>query len=123
MLEFYTVSLKRAGLRDPDLFDVTRGTGGPAGAPFAPSWAILNPALAGMRQGGANARKAWEEYVPAYRAEMGRSFIANQSAWKRLLARKRVVLGCHCRDRERCHRGLLAAMLVELGAVDRGELP
>jgi hypothetical protein len=32
-------------IRDPDAFDVTRGSGGAAGAPFAPSREILDPVL------------------------------------------------------------------------------
>lgn len=118
------VCLKRTDIGDErDLLDITRGTGGDAGAPFAPSWAILRPALAKLRQGGAVAEQGWAEYVPAYLGEMRASYRAHRPAWDALLARGRVVLGCHCRDRARCHRGLVAGILVKLGAVDHGELP
>lgn len=41
-LHVYTA---RMGYRGADHFDVTRKSGGAAGAPFAPSWEILKPAL------------------------------------------------------------------------------
>ena len=46
-LQVYTA---RLWTRDPDKLDITRGSGAAAGAPFAPSWAILRPALAARRE-------------------------------------------------------------------------
>lgn len=143
-LHVYTASLKRAGIYDePDLLDITRGTGGPRGSPFAPTWKILRPALAKNRQGGAVAEEGWRWYSPRFLAEMRvshgglpvdrygeheRLAVENgvapcPEAWANLLAMERVVIACHCRGRARCHRGLLAAILVRLGAADLGELP
>ncbi len=66
--------------------------------------------------------EAWSAYVPAYLAEMAESKRRNFNEWRELLARSRVVLVCYCPGRERCHRGLLAKILVDLGAIDGGEL-
>jgi hypothetical protein len=107
---------------DSDAFNVTRQSGGAAGVLFAPSWAILRPALAARRRGAEAAEQAWAAYVPAYVAEMRASWRAHPEAWRGLLARPRVVLTCYCARRERCHRGLLAEMLAKCGAVDCGEL-
>lgn len=121
--------------RDPDRFDVTRKSGGSDGTVFAPSWAILNPALEARREGDALRkaldvtgatfveRRAWERYVPAYLAEMRESYRCNRAAWGALLARQRVVLVCYCTDSEHCHRTLLARdILPKLGATYCGEI-
>lgn len=145
-LQVYTA---RISSRDPDRFDVTRKSGGEEGTPFAPSWAILRPALDARREadrlgeGARNAARlghgaasrdlrrqavaldaeAWSAYVPAYLAEMRTSYRANRAAWERLLARRRVVLVCYCTDSEHCHRAILRSrILPALGAVDRGEI-
>ena len=135
----------RINSRDPDRFDVTRKTGGPAGVVFAPSWGILRPALeargevtraleallasplAGDEAEAAKIRaifdRAWSVYVPAYLAEMRASYRTHRAAWERLLARPRVVLVCYCIDAEHCHRAILRSrILPALGAVDGGEV-
>jgi len=92
---------------------------------------------------------AWERYVPAFEAEMRVSYGVppdrmgqlereastrpkspvrpDRRAWLALLARERVVLTCFCVAEEgeplRCHRRLLAGILVKCGAVDEGEVP
>lgn len=113
--------------RGPDRFDVTRKTGGPKGHPFAPSWRILMPALNAMREArrvrsAELESKAWETYAVAFMAEMAASAKTHAEAWRDLLARERAVLVCYCAKRERCHRGLLVDLLVNLGAVDEGEV-
>jgi hypothetical protein len=125
----------RISTRDSDCFDITRKSGGPDGEAFAPSWAILRPALDARREGdrlrkaldvsGSTfiERQAWDRYVPAYTAEMRASYRDNRAAWDALLARSRVVLVCYCTDAARCHRTLLAGILGKLGAHVRGELP
>lgn len=147
-----TLHVRTAQLRyrGEDRFDITRKSGGKTGLPFAPSWSILGPALK-VRQEGQRAiefaknaeplhplhaervrgaerkaarleQEAWDTYVPAYRAEMQQSKIHNFNAWRELLARDSVTLVCYCAKRSLCHRVLLAGMLVELGAVDEGEV-
>lgn len=139
-LAVYTAQIST---RDPDRFDVTRKSGGPVGVIFAPSWAILRPALDARKEAArlldrAKAEPehrvfyegraagteytAWVLYMPAYRLEMLASHRANRAAWDALLARPRVALACYCTDPERCHRRLLAGFLAKLGADDRGEL-
>lgn len=143
-LEVWTT---RISTRDPDRFDVTRKSGGAEGAIFAPSWAILRPALDARREGQKLVRfasnpdlasilldaykakastmenEAWAAYVPAYTNEMRASYRANRPSWEILLARRRVVLVCYCVDPARCHRTLLADILDKRGADVRGELP
>jgi hypothetical protein len=140
-LEVWTARISSA---DPDRFDITRGSGGQDGAPFAPSWAILKPALEArnaatfLRRGPGKARPgalvqsaeadaiedaAWAVYVEAYRAEMRASYRQSRAAWDALLGRSRVALVCFCTEPARCHRTLLAGILGKLGADVRGELP
>lgn len=116
--------------RDPDRFDITRGSGGRAAEPFAPSWSILKPAL-GARdlakrlpksEGERIEREAWERYVPAFLAEMEHSQRHHPGAWTDLLARDRVVLACFCPDVTRCHRSLVAQLLEHRGARWEGEI-
>jgi hypothetical protein len=71
---------------DPDALNATRKSGGAAGEPFAPSWAILRPALEARRRGADAAERAWADYVPAYLAEMRASWRAHPEAWRSLLA-------------------------------------
>lgn len=129
-LHLYTA---RIAYRGPDRLDITRKSAGPDGLPFAPSWAILRPALdaraaartaleLGKIQGMMSIEAdAWERYVPAYTAEMRVSYGANRAAWDALLARPGVTLVCYCTDAAHCHRRLLAAMLVKCGAIYMGE--
>ena len=128
-------ALAARGQGDPDLLDVTRTTanrehraGLPSpGAPFAPSWSILNPALAARKAGALELH--WPVYVEAYRAEMRASYRANRAAWDAFLARDRATIVCMCPRREpgagqhhTCHRAILASILVKCGAVDCGEV-
>jgi hypothetical protein len=121
----------RVAYRGPDRLDVTRKTGGPEGLPFAPSWAILRPALDARARAKALPpeaaaeveRAAWEAYVPAYLREMRASYRRHRATWDALLARPRVVLVCYCVFRAHCHTSLLRAdILPACGAVDAGEL-
>jgi len=121
-----------------DRFDVTRKSGGPAGAPFAPSWAILNRARNGLKAAAemaghagseTDARAAqtqglgvWWRYVGEFLDEMRASFRADRTPWDALLARGEVTLCCFCTDPERCHRTILAALILpKMGAVYCGE--
>lgn len=72
------VFTSRIWLKDPDAFDITRGNGGEAAAPFAPSKAILLPALEARTRAKmlhpeaarAVLQVAWKRYAEQYRAEM-----------------------------------------------------
>lgn len=112
----------RITYRDPDRLDVTRKSGGDTGRPFAPSWAILGPALRIRVEDGHGAfLAAWPQYVADYTAEMRISYRTHRSAWGLLLARDEVTLCCYCTDANHCHRRVLAEILAKLGAEDRGE--
>jgi len=142
-LEVYSAQMNRAK-RDPDFLDVSRASG-TEGIFLAPSWGILSPALEVRREAEKmlkasrrlegdeglslrmlaeiNLEKSWNTYVVAYLNEMKESFINHPDAWKKLLARPRVVLGCYCAHREHCHTALLRVeILPQLGAIDKGEL-
>lgn len=122
----------RISYRGADRFDITRKTGGVSGAPFAPSWAILRPALtaralAKQARSPEEARRiedrAWAEYMPLFVEEMRASYRAERSHWDALLQRERVVLVCFCADHLRCHRAILReTILPSLGAIDCGEI-
>jgi hypothetical protein len=130
------------GYRGPCMVDVSRGSGGETGDPFAPSLVLLSEA---KRRGRAEAAKfgdaladamfrgdmlaaervqadmlaaeaeAFAWYAPRYRGEMLRSWKTKRAAWDALLARNVVVLCCYEGGRDHCHRGLLAPMLVKAG--------
>lgn len=134
------VHTARLGVRDPDLFDITRrgarehlrahGVPGP-GEPWAPPEWLLRAAkgyptplpygvspppedLTGF--------EGWCWYREHFLDHMRRSYRLNRAAWDALLARDRVVLACFCADVERCHRGLVASALVACGACAGGEI-
>lgn len=132
-LRVYTARITYVG---EDRFDVSRQSGGRDAAPFAPSWAILRPAIAARRKAAemrpVNAARAdeieanaWATYVPQYRAEMLASWRDNREAWLELLRRETATLCCYCVSQPgqelRCHRRLLAGYLEKLGAVYCGE--
>jgi hypothetical protein len=110
--------------------DVTRKSAKGDGLAFAPSWAILNPALE-ARERAERLRvalqwseattvldEAWREYRPRYLAEMRESYRRDRGPWERLLAMGHATLLCYCRDPSRCHRTLLARdILPKLGAI------
>jgi hypothetical protein len=112
----------RVNYRGPDRLDITRKSAGPSGLPFAPSWAILGPALARRRAGDVEAiANAWPQYAADYTAEMRRSYVEQRAAWDQLLARSEVTLVCYCTDPAHCHRTVLAGLLVKAGATYHGE--
>ena len=128
------VQSARINYSGPDRLDCTRKSG-TEGLFLAPSWKILRPALAGIARArllaGAGPHfdasciepDAWADYVPAYLAEMRRSYVDNRAAWTALLSLERVVLCCYCTDPEHYHRALLRGrILPALGAVDEGEM-
>ena len=96
----------RLGCADEDAVNVT-------GSVFAPSWGVEQQAPADQA--------AWTLYKARYTAEMRQSYVQHPEAWQALLARSRAVLCCACQNVDRCHRTLLAGMLVKCGAVYLGE--
>lgn len=109
---------KIAGYTGPDALNVTRGSGGAAGAPFAPSPALLAEGLRRKRaakKDSAALVTAWQWYAPQYVEEMRASWRDHRAAWGALLARRRVVLCCYCGRPQFCHRTLLAELLVAAG--------
>lgn len=127
-LEVWTAPFRYQGV---NRCDITRKSAPPELLPFAPSWAILRPALEARRQaakvGGAEGRSimgaAWTDYVGAYIAEMRASYRRDRAAWDALLQRECVVLVCYCPDPDHCHRRLLARVILpKLGVLHMGEM-
>lgn len=128
----------RISYRGPDTLDITAKSGGLAGHPFAPSWRILAPALEArriakrLRTNGNHAEAerveldAWEAYAPSFTIQMRESYRHFRAEWNAMLARESVCLTCYCAAPKdgplRCHRVLLAGMLVKLGAEYLGEV-
>lgn len=126
------------GYKGPDRLDTTahglfraRIKGLPfPGEPFAPPWWAVAAALGipGPPVPAANLpvpqdpEERWVWYRDLYVSLMRRSWSDHRAAWADLLARERVVLVCFCKDRSRCHRGVLAELLVQAGATDGGEV-
>lgn len=143
-LQVYTCRVGSRAARDRDLLVITREEADERRLPgiFAPSWALLRPALdarlsqrRGFVGGASEAQReaalvearelelaSWRSYVPAYVEEMRASYRRHREEWERLLARPRVVLACKCKAPERCHRTILATMILpKLGAAYYGE--
>lgn len=97
-----------------DRVDVTRK----GGSVFGPSWPLLREHLA-IRRAGLETEATWEDYAAAYRAEMRALYRADPEPL-RALAGRGGTLVCYCAGR-RCHRFVLADILVSLGAVYEGE--
>lgn len=135
----YTARVGYVGL---DALDITRGTGRGSALAFAPSDAILAPALDARRrakelrdhpllypdpvamEADRIEAEAWARYAPAYLAEMRRSYREERDAWNHLLLCPLVTLCCYCADASRCHRTLLARdILPKLGCIYAGERP
>lgn len=135
------VHTARVSYRGEDRLDVTRVTAdkhrkahGEAhpGELFAPSWAILNPAIEhrdAVRRFLVDNQAAvvtldgamWRLYERAYLAEMRESYRRHRAAWEALLRREVVTLCCFCTDATHCHRTALGHALAKLGAQYHGE--
>lgn len=97
----------RMGYRGPNRLEVTRR----GGSPLAPSWGLLRDAK-GM---DGLVPISWRAYRERYLEEMTQSQIEHRSYWLEILRRRSIVLMCYCPDPERCHRSLLAELLVSFG--------
>lgn len=116
------VRTARITCTEPDCVDITRKSAPAWAEAFAPSWAILGPALDARKQGRDEAH--WPHYVEQYVDEMRASYRRHATAWNQLLAMPSATLVCYCTDPERCHRTVLARdILPKLGAEYEGEAP
>lgn len=78
---------------------------------LAPSDALVKQALA------ARTDSEWAAFVRRYRAEMKAPEAARTIALLALLSRQtNFAVGCYCENPARCHRSVLADLLVEEGA-------
>jgi hypothetical protein len=125
-LLLFTAQIWYAKARLPHAFDITRGSGGEAGDPFAPPQALLDVALPWLKR---EPQSAWDWYAPRYWAAMNASRRENSAAWHSALAKAALVGCCYCAGRERCHRGLWVRFMVAAGKAigrvvyDGGEVP
>lgn len=90
------------------------------GKTFAPSPSLLQWALR-LRKSGRETAETWAEYERLYIEEMRASYRNSRPGWKKLLAMPEATLLCFCTNPERCHRTILARLLVKLGATYEGE--
>jgi len=111
----YTARFRYVG---SDRVDVTRK----GGSALGPSWGLLTKYLALRRAGHATAQ-TWAEYSAAYLAELRALYRTRRGRALLLeLAQRGGTLVCYCGGADgRCHRFLLAGVLVKLGAEYRGE--
>ena len=119
----------RHAYREDDALDVSRQGNAKLGRPgghrglglfFAPSWDLVGPYIR-MKKAGLLTDAHWSRYVTGYTAEMRESLRRHRAAWEAVLALDVVTLTCFCADSTRCHRRVLARLLVALGAEDLGE--
>jgi uncharacterized protein YeaO (DUF488 family) len=102
----------RYGFRGPNRLDVTRK----GGSPLAPSRGLLHAAKGWGLGRAEKAGLGWAVYRERYLEEMAQSQIEHCSYWLEILRRRSIVLVCYCPDPEKCHRSLLAELLVSFGA-------
>jgi uncharacterized protein YeaO (DUF488 family) len=122
VVKLYTAQFRYPG---PDRVDITRGSGRAGDyLVLAPSWNLLDLAHRATRYAKDDAERdrAWAEYETRYVEEMRRSYRLYRAVWNKLLARERAVAVCYCANVLRCHRGLLAELLVKAGAEYAGEV-
>ena len=136
-LRVFTARVSYCG---PSRLDITRKGNDPDGVAFAPSWPLLNEAMAARHRAedalkgahrdhpvGAMHREAahrieeemWQAYAPRYVAEMRASYVAHRGAWDAVLRREVVTLVCFCDLAKwpgHCHRVLCADLLARCGA-------
>lgn len=117
-LAFHTA---RYGHLGPDALDISRKGADPFGVTWAPSWGLLKPYLDKRKAGGLT-DEDWQAYRRAFLEEMRASYTQRRGAWDALLSRNHATLLCWCLDPGRCHRTLVAWILLQLGAQYLGEL-
>lgn len=88
----------------PDRHDITVKSGDTT---FSPTWPLV--------MSFKNNQIAWEEYTQQYTELMRESYRTNKQRWLNLLQKPSITLVCFCTDPMRCHRTLLAEMLVKAG--------
>jgi len=115
------------GYAGPDALNVSRSSGSEMGHAFAPSVALLaevNRRKRAAKGDEAALVEAWRWYEPLFLAEMRGSYRTHRATWERLLSWQSVTLACYCGTAHRCHRRILAAIILpKLGAIDCGERP
>lgn len=117
-LQLYTA---RMGYKGPDALAVTRLiVNDKLGIHFAPSKSLLDSALK-LRKAKLETPESWAKYEQAYTEEMRVSWVDHHRAWRELLARPEATLMCFCPNPDRCHRTVLARLLVKIGATYHGE--
>ncbi len=78
---------------------------------LAPSEALVKAALR------ATDERAWQAFVKRYRSEMKRPAATRLLELLAALSHRTAFsVGCYCDDESRCHRSVLKALLLELGA-------
>jgi uncharacterized protein YeaO (DUF488 family) len=111
-----TVHTARRWYAGPDRLDISRAGNDPLGRYFAPSQELHD----WVQQAG-KSEETWEKYVEAYVREMRQLYRLNRRPWEELAARETVTLVCYCESFARCHRSLLADILVKLKWTYAGE--
>lgn len=128
MVAVYTA---RYSYRGPDRFDITRrgaDKGDLRAGVFAPPRWLLNigkgystSVPAGVEPLPSDPLGRWRWYDREYTRAMRRSYREHRAEWEALLALPEATLVCFCPHPAGCHRGLLAALLAQCGAVHCGE--
>ena len=122
----FTAQIWYAKARLPHAFDITRGSGGAAGDPFAPSKNLLDAALPWLKT---EPDRAWAWYEPLYQEQARASWRRHRNAWETALAKTILIGCCFCAERARCHRRLWVSNMIAAGKAtgravyDGGEVP
>lgn len=73
--------------------------------------------VAATDAGGSSDKERWQEFIDEYRVEMASLMPVISELSKRHLAGETVTLLCGCHDATRCHRTVLAALILSAGTV------
>ena len=111
MLNVYTSNISYSG---EYRLDISVKSCTDDGSIFIPTWKMVTEYKAG------NITQA--EYTDQYYNLMRNSYNRYKQQWDHLLCQDKVVLVCYCKSYEFCHRRLLAAILIKLGATYKGEI-
>jgi uncharacterized protein YeaO (DUF488 family) len=87
---------------------------------LAPSASLLKKSrrrdeISAGERGGSDDEQAWLEFIEEYSAEMASQMPAISELSKRHLAGETITVLCGCHDPARCHRSVLASLILSAG--------
>lgn len=119
MLVIYTSRIGRELEGDMIDLNTTVKSGSGMGRCFAPTWELVggSKAFKGDKRFAKYKPLSWEAYTDAYTQLMRQRYAGNRPAWDSLIEAaddRGLVLRCYCQDAAKCHRSILANIVVKV---------